>query len=185
MLWVFGCQACGILAPLQGTEATPCAERRSLNRWTAREVPPGHFRAVKTETHKGGVIWAKLPGARGIALSNIPQGSKIVTFQKRAGALITRETCYIHCEHKSQLFILGVKSRAKFSSQEGGKKKKERKPVRSLDGAWLRWLTLRLCLPGEGIQSPSKSLSSLYPDMLFMPPLGIQGSHLTNMGTEA
>lgn len=133
MLWVFGCQACGILAPLQGTEATPCAERRSLNRWTAREVPPGHFRAVKTETHKGGVIWAKLPGARGIALSNIPQGSKIVTFQKRAGALITRETCYIHCEHKSQLFILGVKSRAKFSSQEGGRKKKKE----NLWGLWM------------------------------------------------
>ena len=105
-----------------GTEATPCTESQSLNHWTAREVPPGHFRAVKTETHKGGVIWAKLPGGRGIALSNMPQGSKIATCQKRVGALKAHETCYIHCEHKSQLFILGIRSRAKFSPQEGKKK---------------------------------------------------------------
>ena len=79
---------------------------------------------MKTETQKGGVISAKLPGGRGIALSNIPQGSKIATCQKRVGALKAHETCYIHCEHKSQLFILGIRSRAKFSPQEGKKKKK-------------------------------------------------------------
>ena len=62
MLWVFGCQACGILAPLRRTEVTPCTERWSLNHWTSREVPPGHVRAMKMETHKDGVIWAKLQG---------------------------------------------------------------------------------------------------------------------------
>ena len=122
-----------------GTEATPCTESQSLNHWTAREVPPGHFRAVKTETHKGGVIWAKLPGGRGIALSNMPQGSKIATCQKRVGALKAHETCYIHCEHKSQLFILGIRSRAKFSPQEGKKKKKENPWGLWMERDWDGW----------------------------------------------
>ena len=39
MLWVFGCKACGILAPQPGFEPTaPAIGRWSLNHWTAGEV---------------------------------------------------------------------------------------------------------------------------------------------------
>ena len=39
MLWFFGHEACGILAPLPGIETTTPALEGSLNHWTARQVP--------------------------------------------------------------------------------------------------------------------------------------------------
>ena len=38
MLWLFGLEACGILAPDQGT-CTPCIGMCSFSHWTAREIP--------------------------------------------------------------------------------------------------------------------------------------------------
>ena len=39
MFWFFGHKACGILAPRPGIKPALCIGRRSLNNWTAREVP--------------------------------------------------------------------------------------------------------------------------------------------------
>ena len=40
LLWFFGLEARGILAPPPGIKpVSPCIGRQSLNRWTAREVP--------------------------------------------------------------------------------------------------------------------------------------------------
>ena len=44
MFWFFGREACGILAPLTRDQTrTPRIGRRSLNHWTAREVPVQSF----------------------------------------------------------------------------------------------------------------------------------------------
>ena len=43
MLLLFGCKACGILAPWLGFKRAPCMGRQSLNHWTTREVPPFFF----------------------------------------------------------------------------------------------------------------------------------------------
>ena len=45
MFWFFGPKACGILAtPTRSRTLTVCIERRSLDHWTAREVPRPHSR---------------------------------------------------------------------------------------------------------------------------------------------
>ena len=43
MFWFFDCEACGILAPNQGSNCTYCIGRQSLNHWTTTEVPDNAF----------------------------------------------------------------------------------------------------------------------------------------------
>ena len=38
MFWFFGHEACGILAPNQGSNLHPCMGRQNLNHWTTKEV---------------------------------------------------------------------------------------------------------------------------------------------------
>lgn len=87
-------------------------------------LTPGHFRHVKTGTHEGWGDLSKASRGKGHYSFQLPETSKISTCQKCDEVLKACGTCYIHCEHKSQPFIPGMITRAKFSSQEKLKTKK-------------------------------------------------------------
>ena len=55
MFWFFDCEACGILAPNQGSNHTSCIGRQSLNHWTTREVPDNTL--LKSEGAPDCVQW--------------------------------------------------------------------------------------------------------------------------------
>ena len=48
MFWFFGCEVCGILAPLPRIKSVPPALEGSLNPWTTREVTLYHFKWINS-----------------------------------------------------------------------------------------------------------------------------------------